>query len=135
MGAANEREEFSKRLKQKLRERGIEPSSATRLAHGFNDRFPAQAISAQAARKWLAAEAIPGQAKLKALATWLEVGPEWLRFGQEDGAATTARQSLARYRTVLSDQELVRRFRRLRSDQQLALAEIITALSERKTID
>ena len=82
MSAANEREEFSKRLKQKLRELGIEPLSATRLAHGFNDRFPAHAISAQAARKWLGAEAIPGQAKLKALATWLEVGPEWLRFGQ-----------------------------------------------------
>lgn len=135
MGAADEREEFSKRLKQKLRELGIEPLSATRLAHGFNDRFPAQAISAQAARKWLGAEAIPGQAKLKALAAWLEVGPEWLRFGQQDGAATTARQSLARYRTVLSDQELVRRFRRLRSDQQLALAEIIAALGERKTGD
>src|SRR3990172_5822570 len=54
---------------------------------------------------------------------------------KDDGAATTARQALQRYRTVLSDQELVRRFRRLRSDQQLALADIITALSERKTID
>lgn len=135
MSAAAEREEFSKRLKQKLRELSIEPLSATRLARGFNDRFPAQAISAQAARKWLGAEAIPGQAKLKALATWLDVGPEWLRFGQEIGAATTARQPLARYRAVLSDQELIRRFRRLRSDQQHALAEIITALSERKTSD
>ena len=135
MTAANEREEFSKRLKQKLRALGIDPLSATRLAHDFNDRFPAQAISAQAARKWLGAEAIPGQAKLKALATWLEVGPEWLRFGQQDSAVPTARQSLARYRTVMSDQELIRRFRRLGSDQQLALAEIITALGERKTID
>ena len=135
MSAANEREEFSKRLKQKLRELGIEPLSATRLANHFNDRFPAQAISAQAARKWLGAEAIPGQAKLRALATWLEVGPEWLRFGQQDGAAPKARQALAQYRTALSDHELIRRFRRLGSDQQLALAEIITALGERKAID
>ena len=65
----------------------------------------------------------------------LTLGPEWLRFGQQDNAAPTARQSLARYRTVLSDQELVRRFRKLGNDQQLALAEIITALSEPKAID
>jgi len=130
MSAAREREEFSKRLKQKLKERAIE-ASPSRVARIFNELFPAQRISVQGARKWLGAEAMPGRGKIRALASWLEVAPEWLQYGHE-ATATTARQPAGRYGAVLSDEELVRRYRKLRSDHQLALAEIITALSERK---
>jgi len=130
--SAREREEFSRRLRQALQERGIDPPTPGALARHYNDRFPDLRVSAQAARKWLAAEAIPGQAKLKALSDWLEVAPQWLRYGQDAAEAHVARQPHAKYQVVLSDRELVRRYRRLRSDQQRALAEIITTLSERK---
>lgn len=38
-------------------------------------------MTSHAARKWLMAESIPAQAKLKTLAEWLGVSAEWLRFG------------------------------------------------------
>lgn len=129
MSALRERDEFSKRLKQRLKERGIAPS-ASRLREIFNDRNPDLAISVQAARKWLEGGSIPRQPKLKALARMLEVAPEWLQYGQK-AAEMTARQPQAEYGSALTDRELIRRYRRLRSDQQIALAAIITALSER----
>ena len=37
-----------------------------------------------AARKWLQGESIPTQEKLRALAGWLDVPADWLRFGNGD---------------------------------------------------
>jgi transcriptional regulator with XRE-family HTH domain len=133
MSAVREREEFSKRLIQKLRERGIDSSSPTQVAQGFNERTPQQRVTAQAVRKWLSGEAIPSQPKIKAIATWLGVTADWLRFGESSGPAPAMRQVLPPYRPALSDQELLKRYRKLSGEHQTALAEIITALSERKT--
>lgn len=134
MSAAREREEFSRRLTQKLREHGIDAASPTQVAQGFNDRTPQQRVTAQAVRKWLGGDAIPSQPKVKALAAWLGVTADWLRFGESSGPAPAMRQATAPpYRPALSDQELVRRYRKLSGEHQTALAEIITALSERKS--
>ncbi len=38
-------------------------------------------MTAHAARKWLQGESIPTQEKLRALASWLGVPADWLRFG------------------------------------------------------
>ena len=38
-------------------------------------------MTVHAARKWLQGESIPTQEKLRALASWLDVPAEWLRFG------------------------------------------------------
>ncbi|HLX81610.1 MAG TPA: helix-turn-helix domain-containing protein [Burkholderiales bacterium] len=133
MSAAREREEFTKRLVQKLRERGIDSSSPTQVAQGFNERAPLQRVTAQAVRKWLSGEAIPSQPKVKAIAAWLGVTTDWLRFGESSGPAPAMRQVLPPYRPALSDQEFLRRYRKLSGEHQTALAEIITALSERKS--
>ncbi|NHZ94536.1 hypothetical protein [Massilia sp. CCM 8734] len=61
--------------------------SATALSKAFNLRFPRMAITSHAARKWLIGEAIPTQAKLVALAEWLDVDPTWLRFGGSPGSS------------------------------------------------
>jgi hypothetical protein len=49
-------------------------------------------VTVHAARKWLVGEAIPTQDKLRALAQWLGVTAEWLRFGsdQDEGTHTPA---------------------------------------------
>ncbi|RJF99840.1 hypothetical protein D3871_00250 [Noviherbaspirillum saxi] len=51
------------------------------MAREFNIRFAGRPITVHAARKWLVGEAIPTQEKLRALAQWLGVPAEWLRFG------------------------------------------------------
>jgi transcriptional regulator with XRE-family HTH domain len=81
MKMPTEREDFSARLQQALRDAEYPPDSPTQLAREFNIRFPGRAITVHAARKWLMGEAIPTQEKLRTLAQWLGVPAEWLRFG------------------------------------------------------
>lgn len=85
---ATERERFSLRLQQTLRNAHHSPDSPTELARDFNIRYSGRPITVHAARKWLVGEAIPTQDKLRTLADWLHVPIDWLRFGgDEDGAS------------------------------------------------
>ena len=81
MNSNLERLEFSKRLQQALRNAEYSPNSPTQLAREFNVRFAGHPVTVHAARKWLQGESIPTQEKLRALAGWLDVPADWLRFG------------------------------------------------------
>ena len=72
---------FSKRLSHELKRVGQPLSSPTQIARAFNQQFSGQAVTAQTVRKWLLAEAMPTQPKLLALAAWLGVSAQWLRYG------------------------------------------------------
>lgn len=72
---------FSKRLSQELKRIGQPIGSPTQIARAFNQNFSGEPVSAQTVRKWLLAEAMPTQPKLLALATWLGVSAQWLRYG------------------------------------------------------
>jgi hypothetical protein len=80
----NEREQFSLRLQQALRNAHHSPDSPTELARDFNIRFAGSPITVHAARKWLVGEAIPTQDKMRTLAEWLHVPIDWLRFGGDE---------------------------------------------------
>lgn len=81
MDIALERQEFADRLKSALRRARYSPDSPTELARNFNHVYTGRPVTVHAARKWLVAQAIPTQDKLRALASWLEVPADWLRFG------------------------------------------------------
>lgn len=72
---------FSKRLTQELKRIGQPIGSPTQISRAFNKIFAGQPVSAQTVRKWLLAEGMPAQPKLLALAAWLGVSAQWLRFG------------------------------------------------------
>ena len=72
---------FSKRLTQEMKRIGQPVGSPTQIARVFNQNFSGQPVSAQTVRKWLLAEAMPTQPKLLALAAWLGVSAQWLRYG------------------------------------------------------
>jgi transcriptional regulator with XRE-family HTH domain len=72
---------FSKRLTQELKRIGQPIGSPTQIARTFNQHFSGQAVTAQTVRKWLLSEAMPTQPKLLALAAWLGVSAQWLRYG------------------------------------------------------
>ena len=79
-----QRIEFSQRLIQELKRIGQPLNSPTQIARSFNQHFIGQPVSPQTIRKWLLAEAVPTQPKLLALAEWLGVSAQWLRYGTEE---------------------------------------------------
>jgi hypothetical protein len=88
-----ERAEFSVRLQKSLAMNGYAPDSPTILAREFNIRFSGKPITVHAGRKWLVAEALPTQEKLRLLADWLGVGVQWLRYGDEEDQPGKAKVS------------------------------------------
>ena len=126
MNASNERECFSQRLQQALKEADYSPDSPTRLAREFNIRFEGRPITVHAARKWLVGEAIPTQEKLRMMAQWLGVSTEWLRFG---GAAdTSARAGVPTPRFESFDVKLIADLHRLDEHHRQIAREFIRML-------
>jgi transcriptional regulator with XRE-family HTH domain len=127
MSSSSEREGFSERLQHALRHANYSADSPTQLAREFNVRFEGKPITVHAARKWLVGEAIPTQEKLRALAQWLGVPAEWLRFGgSETGTAVEAPGAPARFESA--DVKLIADLQRLDSHHQAIAREFIRML-------
>ncbi|MDP4027496.1 MAG: hypothetical protein Q8P42_00790 [Gallionella sp.] len=88
---------FSKRLAQELKRIGQPIGSPTQIARTFNKNYSGQPVTAQTVRKWLLSEGMPTQPKLLALAAWLGVSAQWLRYGSgeklESAAPLSAQQT------------------------------------------
>jgi transcriptional regulator with XRE-family HTH domain len=125
MNSSTEREGFSGRLQQALRNADYSPDSPTQLAREFNIRFEGRPITVHAARKWLVGEAIPTQEKLRTLALWLGVPAEWLRFGGAEAPSDEA-QSQTRFETA--DVKLMADLRRLDEHHRMLAREFIRML-------
>ncbi|MBI1892112.1 MAG: hypothetical protein HYS18_15815 [Burkholderiales bacterium] len=129
MKASIEREDFSERLQQALRNADYSPDSPTQLAREFNVRFSGRPITVHAARKWLVGEAIPTQEKLRTLAQWLGVPAEWLRFGSnstEGGTVGDAGGVPVRFESA--DVKLIADLQRLDDHYRMIAREIIRML-------
>lgn len=127
MNPSTEREGFSERLQQALRNAEYSPDSPTQLAREFNIRFEGRPITVHAARKWLVGEAIPTQEKLRTLAQWLGVPAEWLRFGGNQGHATGDMPGTpARFESA--DVKLIADLQRLDAHHQMLAREFIRML-------
>jgi transcriptional regulator with XRE-family HTH domain len=127
MNPSIERESFSERLQQALRNADYSPDSPTQLAREFNIRFEGRPITVHAARKWLVGEAIPTQEKLRTLAHWLGVPAEWLRFGGNDASARgDSAGAPARFESA--DVKLVADLQRLDEHHQALAREFIRML-------
>jgi hypothetical protein len=81
MGQEDSRSAFVSRLGAALTAAGYDATPTT-IAKGFNLRAPENSVTVQAARKWILGESFPSDDKLLALASWLDVDPAWLRFGE-----------------------------------------------------
>lgn len=102
MTLVEEKQAFSKRLKEAMRKVRVDISSPTWIAREFNLRYHGDPVSTQAVRKWLAGKALPPQDKIRALGLWLDVSAHWLRFGEADSREgrqpLAARQETGAYR-------------------------------------
>jgi transcriptional regulator with XRE-family HTH domain len=127
MNSTNERESFSERLQQALKNAHYSPDSPTRLAREFNIRFEGRPITVHAARKWLVGEAIPTQEKLRMIAQWLGVPADWLRFGGgEQAAGEEAGNGGARFESA--DVKLIADLQRLDEHHRQLAREFIRML-------
>ncbi|MFY9316598.1 MAG: transcriptional regulator [Burkholderiales bacterium] len=93
MSLTDEKQGFSRRLRDSLRRTKVAARGATGIAREFNLRYQGAPVTAQAVRKWLLGESLPSQDKMRTLALWLEISPHWLRFGEAE--PRTGRQHLA----------------------------------------
>lgn len=128
MNSSNERESFSERLQQALKNAHYSPDSPTRLAREFNIRFEGRPITVHAARKWLVGEAIPTQEKLRMIAQWLGVPAEWLRFGGNQGTPSTGEAGPGVSRFESADVKLIADLQRLDEHHRQIAREFIRML-------
>lgn len=128
MKASLEREHFSQRLQQALREADYSPDSPTQLAREFNVRFAGRPVTVHAARKWLVGEAIPTQEKLRVLSQWLGISAEWLRFGSKELAGVNGNGTDASSRFESSDLKLLTELQNLSEPDRKLAREFIRML-------
>ena len=120
-----ERSAFRERLVQALASIGCAPT-ATTLAREFNARADGAAVTAHGARKWLKGEAFPTHERLSILARWLNVSPQWLRFGEAPMRENTSANDetlIPHYELVLLDD-----FRRLDPRSQEVVRDLVRSL-------
>ncbi len=125
MTVAEEKQDFSRRLKDAMRKARVE-AGPTRFAREFNLRHHGEPVTAQTARKWLYGGALPTQDKVRTLAQWLEVSPQWLRYGEAERAHGAARQDSAAY--AVDSGWLAKKFDSLSEPHKKTVLEITRAL-------
>ena len=122
----DEKQSFSKRLRDSLKRAGVRHGSPAAIAREFNLRYEGTPVTPQAVRKWLAGQSLPSQDKMRALALWLETSPQWLRFGEGEGAAPRLRQDSAGYR--VEPGWVAKKYEALNDAHKKMTVEIILAL-------
>lgn len=81
MKILTEKEKFSERLKLAIATAHSHQMKTSEIAIKFNLQHENEAVTPQAVHKWLNGLAIPSLDKIQTLSKWLNVKPEWLRYG------------------------------------------------------
>jgi transcriptional regulator with XRE-family HTH domain len=126
---ATEAQAFATRLRRALSAAGVKPSP-TLIANEFNLRYWGRSVTPHTARNWLLGISIPTQDKLRALADWLQVSPDELRFGENVGSNVHVVREPATSWSDLSmqDREMLKRYHALSSEARKTVREVIAAL-------
>ena len=127
MPLGDEKQGFSKRLRESLKRAQPAAEGPAALAREFNLRYDGTPVTVQAVRKWVSGRALPSQDKVRALALWLEVSPQWLRYGEGESAPARAlRQESAAYRA--DSGWVAKKYEALNDGHKKMVAELVVAL-------
>jgi transcriptional regulator with XRE-family HTH domain len=120
--------EFSARLKEAMREAGY-PVRPIVLEREFNLRYWGKSVSVQGVSRWLKGESIPSQDKLQLIAEWLQVEPQFLRFGTK--AVQSIRERKKRWEEAVSgpEREVLETFLALSAENKKVARTVICALA------
>ncbi len=99
--------------------------SPTVIHRKFNAISGDAPVSVHAVRKWIMGESIPTQRRIQALAAWLAVSPNWLRFGERTAKYATQAPSAVEH-------VLLRNFRRLSAREQEQLLALVQTMAGKR---
>jgi transcriptional regulator with XRE-family HTH domain len=122
---------FSDRLKLALKRSKKKIDTPASLALQFNLRHKNDPVTAQAAQKWLTGKASPTLDKIETLAAWLNVSPQWLRYGIPEVKPTKPSKPLSKLPATNRDApntaelKLIHRIRNLPESRKQLVLEIV----------
>ncbi|MDO5059201.1 MAG: hypothetical protein Q4D82_04580 [Neisseria sp.] len=119
MKIQTEKEKFSIRLKLALQQNYPNGLKTSDIAIKFNLRYPSEPVTQQAVHKWLNGLAIPSEDKIKTLAEWLNIKPEWLRYGVSEHQSNSA-----------FDEILTELIQQMSEQQKASLINMITSFKQ-----
>lgn len=112
---------------------GYEPRPAV-LEREFNQRYWGKAVTLRGVRRWLQGETFPSQVKLLALAKWLKLEPQFLRFGDETVKAVRASRKCWDEGIGYEEREIFELFLKLPVPSRKVAREVIVALAKANAI-
>lgn len=122
--------QFAYRLRAAMEAAGytVKPSV---LEREFNLRWYGRPMTLHGVRRWLLGEAIPGQDKIVALAEWLGISPQALRYGTEVDGRIEERNMRLDEAIRYQEREVFNAYLSLPQTERRAVREIILALASK----
>lgn len=122
--------QFAHRLRAAMEAAGYTAKPAV-LEREFNLRWYGKPMTLHGVRRWLLGEAIPGQDKIVALAEWLGISPQALRFGTEVDSRIEERKMRLDEAIRYQEREVFNAYLSLPQTERRAVREIILALASK----
>jgi hypothetical protein len=130
---ASASEKFAERLRAAMEAAGYEPKPAV-LERGFNLHYLGKPMTLHGVRRWLLGESLPRQDKLEALALWLGVEPQAVRYGGEIASKVRARQQRWDEGVGHQEREVFEAFLALPVEHRKIVREVILAFVRGQTL-
>ncbi|QLG88008.1 transcriptional regulator [Chitinibacter bivalviorum] len=132
---ANNKQAFAERLKIALQRSAPMVQTGTQLAIQFNLRYHGESVSQQTAHKWLKGLARPNPDKIEILASWLDVSPHWLRFGDADDSKVVCLEPTSELGEIApTEKNLILHYRLMTDQQQAIIQNLINEFSIRRIV-
>jgi transcriptional regulator with XRE-family HTH domain len=127
------KENFAIRLRDAMIAKGLEPRPAV-LERQFNLHYTGNPMTLHGVRRWLRGETLPPQDKLIALAEWLRIPPDELRYGAEIKAEI--KQARQRWDEAINyqEREVIEAFLNLPAPQRKIVREVILAFAKVQSV-
>lgn len=120
------KENFALRLKAAMQAKGYDAKPAI-LEKQFNLHYNGEPMTLHGVRRWLRGETLPSQDKLIALAEWLRVPPDELRYGAEIKAEIQQQRKAWDDAINHQEREVFEAFLNLPAQQKKIVREVILA--------
>jgi transcriptional regulator with XRE-family HTH domain len=125
----NASKKFAERLRDAMKAAGYEAKPSV-LEREFNLHYMGKPMTLHGVRRWLLGESLPRQDKLVALAEWLRIPPQELRYGAE--IEKRIREERARWDEGIGyqEREAFEAFLALPAPQRKIVREVILAFAQ-----
>jgi hypothetical protein len=117
---------FAERLRAAMAAAGYEAKPSV-LEREFNLHYMGKPMTLHGVRRWLLGESLPRQDKLEALALWLGISPQTLRYGAEIEDRVRAKQKRWDEGIGYQEREVFEAFLKLPVAQRKVVREVILA--------